>query len=574
MCVISKENPCKPGYEFDNMSLLRKPPNPISVVYNSLKINRCFGDFAAEKSYRRGSRNINSMKYNFLQQTGIFTVATIGSTAVQAQQAIKPNIVFIYADDLGYGDLSCYGATRVQTPHTDALADRGVRFTNAHSAAATSTPSRYGLFTGEYPWRRKGTGIAAGDAALIIRPDRYTLPKMLQQAGYVTGAVGKWHLGLGSENGSQNWNEQLSPGPAEIGFDYSYIMAATGDRVPCVFMENQRVVDFDGNDPISVSYTRNFEGEPTGKDNPELLTKLKPSPNHGHDQTIVNGISRIGYMKGGKSARWKDENIADSITMHAVRFIAENKKRPFFLYFGTNDLHVPRYPHERFRGKTDMGHRGDAIVQFDWSVGEVVRALKEAGLFENTLIIVTSDNGPVVDDGYADEAVAKLKNHKPWGPFRGGKYSTFEAGTRVPFIVHWPKEVKPATSEALLSQIDMLATLAGLLRVKVPKYIPCDSRNQLPAWMGKNRKGRPYIIAVGQSLTVSTPEWKYIEPSNGTPYNALTNTELGNSPQEQLYDLKKDRGEYDNVAKENPSTVRKMKSILDKEKAKGVEMEL
>jgi len=514
------------------------------------------------------------MNKHLLPKAGLLTASALTLASLQAQENERPNIVLIYADDIGFGDFSCYGATCVQTPHTDALADNGVRFTNAHSAAATSTPSRYGLFTGEYPWRRKGTGIAAGDAALIIRPDRLTLPKILRQAGYTTGVVGKWHLGMGAENGKQNWNERVAPGPAEVGFDYSYIMAATGDRVPCVYMENQRAVNLDPNDPISVSYTQNFEGEPTGKENPELLTKLKPSPDHGHNQSIVNGISRIGYMKGGKAALWEDENIADSITVHAVRFIEKNKDRPFFLYFGTNDVHVPRFPHPRFRGKTDMGHRGDAIVQFDWSVGEVVRALKEAGIFERTLIILSSDNGPVVDDGYADEAVARLKNHKPWGPLRGGKYSTFEAGTRVPFIVHWPGRVKAATSPALVSQIDMTATLARLVGAKNIADIPADSRDQLPAWLGKDLKGREYVIGAGSSLTVLTPEWKYIEPSQASPYNVLTNTELGNHPEEQLYHIVTDRGEYDNIAKEKPEIVGEMKTILEKEKSKGVGMEL
>lgn len=494
------------------------------------------------------------------------------AVSATAQQAQQPNIVLIYADDIGFGDLSCYGATRVQTPNTDALAQSGIRFTNAHSAAATSTPSRYGLFTGEYPWRREGTGVAAGDAAIIIKPERYTLPKMLKQAGYTTAAVGKWHLGMGNETGKQNWNERVSPGPAEIGFDYSYIMAATGDRVPCVYMENQRAVNLDPNDPIEVSYTKNFEGEPTGKDNPELLTKLTPS--HGHDMSIVNGISRIGYMKGGKSALWEDENIADSITVHAVRFIEKNKDKPFFLYFGTNDIHVPRYPHERFRGKTDMGHRGDAIVQFDWSVGEIVKALEKAGIRENTLIIISSDNGPVVDDGYQDQAPERLKNHKPWGPFRGGKYSTFEAGTRVPFIVNWQGKVQPEKSEALVSQIDMLVTLAGLTKTKVPENVKLDSQNQLPAWLGQNAKGRDYVIGAASSLTVLTQDWKYIAPSNASPYNAQTNTELGNNPNDQLYNMVIDRGEYDNVAKENEEVVKKLKVILDKEKDKGVGLKL
>ncbi len=491
---------------------------------------------------------------------------------VFAQQ--KPNVVYIMADDIGFGDLSCYGATRIATPHTDALAGNGVRFTNAHAAAATSTPSRYGMFTGEYPWRRKGTGIATGDAALIIKPNRYTVPKMMQEAGYTTGAVGKWHLGMGEETGKQNWNDLVSPGPKEIGFEYSYIMAATADRTPCVFMENQRVMNLDPKDPIEVNYTKNFKGEPTGKDNPELLTKLKPSPNHGHDQSIINGISRIGFMKGGKSALWEDENIADSITVRAVRFIEENKDKPFFLYFGTNDIHVPRYPHDRFRGKSGLGLRGDAILQFDWSVGEVVKALKDAGVFENTIIIITSDNGPVVDDGYSDQSVENLQNHKPWGPFRGGKYSTFEAGTRVPFIVHWPDQVRQKVSNALVSQIDMLATLADLTGVEVKAKDLSDSQNHLQTWLGKEMKGRDYVVGAGYSLTILTEEWKYIEPSKGLPYQRLTNIELGSNPKDQLYNIKFDKGEYDNVADENQLTVRFLKQILEEEKAKGMNMEL
>ena len=505
-----------------------------------------------------------------MKKTLTFLSTSLAFGGLFAQQ--KPNVVYIMADDIGFGDLSCYGATRISTPHTDSLADNGVRFTNAHSAAATSTPSRYGMFTGEYPWRRNGPGIAAGNAALIIKPHRYTVPKMMQEAGYVTGAVGKWHLGMGAETGTQNWNDLVSPGPKEIGFDYSYIMAATADRTPCVFMENQRVVNLDPNDPIEVSYIENFEGEPTGKDNPELLTKLRPS--HGHDQSVINGISRIGYMKGGKSALWEDENIADSITVRAVRFIENNKDKPFFLYFGTNDIHVPRYPHDRFRGESGMGLRGDAILQFDWSVGEVVKALKDAGVFENTIIIITSDNGPVVDDGYADEAVEKLSNHKPWGPFRGGKYSTFEAGTRVPFIVHWPGEVQQKVSNALVTQIDMLATLANLTGVEVSDENLSDSQNQLQTWLGKDLKGRDYVVGAGHSLTISTEEWKYIEPSKGIPYQVLTNTELGNNTEDQLYNLREDRGEYDNVAGENPLIVRFLKQILDEEKGKGTGLEL
>ena len=299
-----------------------------------------------------------------------------------------------------------------------------------------------------------------------------------------------------------------------------------------------------------------------------MLTKLKPSPNHGHNQAIVNGISRIGYMKGGKQALWEDENIADSITVKAARFIEKNKETPFFLYVGTNDAHVPRWPHPRFVGKSGMGPRGDALLQFDWTVGEIMAALEKAGIAENTLIVLSSDNGPVVDDGYADQAVELLGDHKPWGAFRGGKYSSFEAGTRVPFIVSWPAEVKPGVSDALVSQVDLYASMAGLMGKTLENGAGPDSRNQLEAFLGKDNKGRDYIIEQAGSLSVSDGEWKYIAPSKGAAYNKLTNTELGNNKEAQLYNLKQDIGEKKNLAAEHPEIVAKLKAILEKEKAK------
>ncbi|GIM53806.1 sulfatase family protein [Capnocytophaga cynodegmi] len=483
----------------------------------------------------------------------------------------KPNVVLIVADDLGYGDLSCYGAERIQTPHVDKLADGGILFTNAHTTAATCTPSRYSLFTGEYNWRKKNTGIADGDAGMIIRPEQTTIADVFKSAGYTTGAVGKWHLGLGDTQGSQNWNSFISPGPSDIGFDYSFLMAATGDRVPCVWVENQKVANYDANAPIEVSYKEPFEGEPLGKTHPELLTKLKPSLNHGHNQAIVNGISRIGYMKGGGKALWEDENIADSIASKAVQFIDKHTKSPFFLYVGTNDIHVPRYPHTRFAGKSGMGYRGDAILQFDWTIGQIVEALKRKGLFENTLIIVTSDNGPVIDDGYQDQAEELLGNHNPWGKFhhRGGKYSNFEAGTCVPFIVSFPKTIKSGTSDALFSQVDLFATLTTLINKNIPEGAAKDSQNQLRTLLGKETKGRSYIITSANSLSINDGKWKYIEPNNRNAYQKLTRTFLGNSPEEQLYHIEKDVSEKENVADKFPQKVKELKEILEQEKQKG-----
>ena len=506
------------------------------------------------------------MKYTktiFSGMTCVFLPVTLF-----AQQIKKPNVIVIMADDIGYGDLSCYGEKAIHTPNVEKLANQGVRFIDAHSVAATSTPSRYSFLTGHYAWRRTDTGVAPGDAGMIIRPEQYTVADLFKGAGYVTGAVGKWHLGMGDKTGEQDWNELITPGLKDIGFDYSYIMAATGDRVPCVWVENGSVVDLDSEDPIYVSYKTPFHGEPLGKTHPELLTLMKPSPDHGHDQAIVNGISRIGYMKGGKKALWKDENINDSIVAHGLAFIERNKEHPFFLYFATNDVHVPRVPHPRFAGKSGMGARGDALIEFDWTVGQVMETLERLGLRENTLIVLTSDNGPVVDDGYQDQAVELLGEHRPWGAYRGGKYSSFEAGTRIPFIVSYPGKVKEGVSKALVSQVDFLASMSELLGVSLTCDQKKDSREQLSTWYGKDKKGRDYVVEQAGSLAVSDGEWKYISPSDKKAYEQLTNTELGNAPQDQLYFLKKDIGEKNNLAGRYPEKIKAFQRILELEKSK------
>jgi len=473
-----------------------------------------------------------------------------------AAAARLPNIVYMYADDLGYGDVSCYGATRVQTPNLDRAAAAGVRFTHAHSSSATCTPSRYSLLTGEYAWRHQGTGVLPGDASLIVQPGRYTLPAMLKEAGYRTGVVGKWHLGLGARH--LDWNGEIAPGPLDVGFDYSFIFPATGDRVPCVFVENRRVVNLDPNDPIRVDYDHPFPGEPTGAANPELL-KLQPS--HGHDNSIVNGISRIGYMTGGKAARWVDEDMADTITGKAVSFLEQNRARPFFLYFATHDIHVPRVPHARFVGKTGMGPRGDAIAELDWSIGRILDTLDRLKLTRGTLFVFSSDNGPVVDDGYRDQAVEKLGDHKPAGPLRGGKYSAYDGGTRVPFVVRWPGGVKPGVSAAPLSQVDLLASLAALAERKLPEDAAPDSFNLLPALLGKSSQGRPHIVEHATALSLIVDDWKVIQAHNG-PKRNQTGNEIGNDPQPQLFNLANDLAEQNNVAAQYPAKVKEMLAML------------
>ncbi|MBS1800721.1 MAG: sulfatase-like hydrolase/transferase [Acidobacteria bacterium] len=498
----------------------------------------------------------------FLQALG---AASATGLLGAATPAAHPNIVFIYADDLGYGDVSCYGATRVSTPNIDALAARGLRFTDAHATSATCTPSRYSVMTGQYAWRKPGTGILPGDAALIIDKNQLTLPSLLKRSGYATGVVGKWHLGLGS--GEIDWNAEIKPGPLEVGFDYSFIIPATPDRVPCVFVENHRVVNADPSDPIHISYKEPFPNEPTGRKNPELL-KMKPS--NGHDMAIVDGVSRIGYMEGGKSALWVDEDIADTLSTKAVNFIEQNKARPFFLYYPVHDIHVPRLPNQRFVGKTSMGPRGDAIAELDWCVGRVVDTLKKNGLDKNTLIILSSDNGPVVDDGYQDEAVAKLGSHKPAGIYRGGKYSNFDGGTRVPFIATWPGHIKPGTtSNALVDQIDLLSSLATLTGQTVSASDAPDSFDILPALLGRSRTGRTSLIEEAGVLSLIEAEWKLIRPSNKPRFDKYTNTELGNAPQPQLYHRTTDPSEKKDVAALYPERVKQMLASLDRIQSAG-----
>lgn len=478
-----------------------------------------------------------------------------------AQNTKKPNVIYIYADDLGYGDLSCYGATKINTPNLDKLAKKGIRFTNGNSTSATCTPSRYALMTGQYPWRKQGTGVLPGDAALIIPTDKITLPNIFKKAGYKTAIVGKWHLGLGDQI-TKNWNEDIKPGPNEIGFDYSFIFPATADRVPTVFLENHTVLGQDPNDLITVSYTQKVGNDPTGKENPELL-KMKSSPGQGHDQTIINGIGRIGFMTGGNNARWVDEEVSTTFLTKAKEFISTNKAKPFFLYFCLTEPHVPRMPATLFKGKSGLGYRGDAILQLDWTVGEIMKQLEIEGISQNTMVIFSSDNGPVLDDGYQDGAVTKLNGHVPSGTLSGGKYSSLEAGTRVPFIVSWPAVVKASISSALVCQIDLIASFASLLTIPIPKGEAIDSENTLNAFLGKSNKGRSSLIKQAGSLALVKGDWKYISPNNGVAYSKLVGIATGNLPKPQLFNLKDDISEKNNLAERYPEKVKELSQLME-----------
>jgi arylsulfatase A-like enzyme len=448
----------------------------------------------------------------------------------------RPNILLIYADDIGYGDLGCYGAEKVKTPNCDKLAAAGIRFTDGHSVASVCTPSRYALLTGDYAFRKKGTGIASGVEGLLIGTDRTTLPSMLKGAGYTTGVIGKWHLGLGTT--PTDYNQPIKPGPREIGFDYSWLLPATGDRVPCVWVENDRVVNLDPADPI----------------------RLDPRVNRGDPKSVFMGIPRLGSQTGGTAALWKDDGISHVIANRSRDFIEKNKAGPFFLFMSTHNIHVPRVPNPMFLGKSNCGVRGDAIVEFDWMVGRVLDQLDTSGLAENTLVILTSDNGGINDNNGPDAKHGigdpdATNGHRPNGALRGTKSTVWEGGTRVPFIVRWPAKVKPGVSDALMSQLDLLASLAALTGQKIPAGQARDSENHLAALLGNDAKGREFLIEQsngGAPFGFRNGSWKLL-PNGGGRQKA-------DGP--ALYNLAGDLGESDNIAGTHPERVAAMMAKL------------
>ncbi|MFM7208171.1 MAG: sulfatase family protein [Planctomycetaceae bacterium] len=489
----------------------------------------------------------------------VLLAAVLGSSVAAAADR-PPNVVVIMADDLGWGDLSCYGATAVQTPHCDRLAREGRRFTSGYCSASTCTPTRYSFLTGEYAFRRKGTGIAPPNGPAIIQPGTPTFASVLQEAGYATAVVGKWHLGLGLPPGP-DWNGVLAPGPLEIGFDRCLLLPTTNDRVPQVFVEDHRVRNLDPADPLWVGDTKPSPDHPTGVDQ---RSRLRMDWSKGHNDTVHDGIGRIGFFTGGTKARFRDGDLADAWAAEAVRWIEAHAREPFFLFLASHDIHVPRVPHERFRGATDMGPRGDCIVEFDWTVGQVTAALDRLGIAGDTIVIVCSDNGPVLDDGYKDDAVEKLGNHRPAGPFRGGKYGVFEGGTRTPFIVRWPGRVAPGVSDEIVCTLDLCRSMATMAGAKIMDAAFPDAVDVSAALLGTG-VGRRSLLQQdnGQSGRFGFREgaWKLVRE----PVAAAKKT-AGRRPavRDVLYDLDADPGETTDVSAGHPDVVRRLGAELDR----------
>ncbi len=507
----------------------------------------------------------------------VLSVFTTCSYKAEVSDIKTPNIVIIYGDDVGYGDVGAYGSVKIPTPNIDRLAERGLRFTDGHCTASTCTPSRFSLLTGVYGFRYNAN-VLPPNAPLIIPVEMMTLPKMLKKAGYETGIVGKWHLGLGESDKFTNWNGAVKPGPIEVGFNSSFLLPSTNDRVPTVYLQQHEVHNLEKKDSLFVgnkAYVSSKETVtqyPDGKTNREAMTYYQSS--HGHNNSVINGIGRIGYMAGGQSALWNDETMTDVFVEKARSFIKSNREKPFFLFYSSQDIHVPRTPHPRFRGATTLGYRGDAMVQFDWAVGEILNTLEINGLSENTIVIFSSDNGPVYDDGYEDETIVELsteevdQGHDASGIYRGGKYQIYEGGTRVPFIVSWPGSIKPGISKALVNQIDLMGSLANYLNVPLNENEGIDSRNTMEAFLGKSDKGLVSMVEeAGKGTALRRGDWKYIPDLNRSYGQPKMN--------KQLYNLANDPGEQHNVIDKHPEIAKSMaeelKKILSGESIRSVE---
>ncbi len=492
----------------------------------------------------------------------VFTTTLLLFTRLPAAET--PNIIVIMADDLGYGDLSCYGARAVKTPNLDRLAAEGLRFTSGYCSASTCTPTRFSLLTGTYAFRQKGTGVAPPNGPALIKPGTETLASLLKRAGYATAVIGKWHLGLGDPK--PDWNGDLKPGPLEIGFDHCLLLPTTNDRVPQVYVEDHRVRNLKADDPLWVGDKAPSTDHPTGITH---RSTLRMDWTHGHNQTIHNGIGRIGFYTGGQSARFRDEDLADVWTQEASRWISQHRTHPFFLFFASHDIHVPRMPHERFQGSTTLGYRGDAIVEFDWSVGEIMKALSQNNLQQKTLIVICSDNGPVLDDGYVDGAVEKLGDHRPAGPFSGGKYSVLEGGTRTPFIVNWPGRIQPGVSDEVVCTIDLAASFASLTGVPLPEGACLDSQNVMPALLGlPGARGRDHLLQQdnhGTNLGLRMGEWKLVRMKHRGSSKAVISAQRRNEKTSvhQLYHLTNDPAEEKDLSSKNPERVQAMISQME-----------
>lgn len=493
-----------------------------------------------------------------------FITACVPFRENRSQQK-QPNVIIINADDLGYGDVGAYGATKVSTPNIDQLAQEGRRFTDAHSASAVCSPSRYALITGEYPSRKNYWGPIFLRHPLMIDTAQVTIGQVMKEAGYSTAAIGKWHLGFTNDR-PVDWNKDLKPGPLELGFDYYFGVPVLNSHPPFVYVENHKVVGSDPDDPLV------YGEKAATEDFPEKWN------------------IEIG---GGKAAHalYKDRKVGTILKNKTIEWIKEHKDddNPFFLYFATTNIHHPFTPASQFIGTSEAGRYGDFIHELDWMVGEVLSTLDEEGLKENTLVIFTSDNGGMLNQGGQD---AWKAGHRLNADLLGFKFDAWEGGHRIPFIARWPGKIPAGTeSDELISNVDLLATLAALVERPLEENEGPDSYNILPALIGSPAERiRDHLVispAQGKNLAIRKGKWIYISSQNG---GGFTGTEIGehtlggaaahlltkhvnsdiengkikpDAPPAQLYDLESDPAQMKNLYHEHPEIVEQLKTLLE-----------
>lgn len=488
---------------------------------------------------------------------------TVSSTSGETVQQDRPNVIIINADDLGYGDVGTYGATKVNTPNIDQLAREGRKFTDAHSASAVCSPSRYALITGEYPSRKDYWGPIFLKEPLMIDTAQMTIGQVMKDAGYSTAVIGKWHLGF-TNDGPVDWNKDLKPGPLELGFDYFFGVPVLNSHPPFVYVENHRVVGLTPKDPLVYGEKAKTEKFPE-KWNIEI--------------------------GGGKAAHelYNDRMVGTTLKDKAIEWIREHKEESFFLYFATTNIHHPFTPAEQFVGTSGAGRYGDFIHELDWMVGEVLDAVDEEGLRDNTLVIFTSDNGGMLNQGGQD---AWKAGHRLNSDLLGFKFDAWEGGHRVPFIARWPGKIPAGTeSDELLANVDILATLAALVEHPLEEDEVPDSYNMLPALTGSPAEPiRDHLVispAQEKNLAIRKGKWIYISSQNS---GGFTGTEIGehtlggaaahvltkhvnsdiengkikpDAPPAQLYDLESDPTQMENLYHEHPEIVEQLKTLLE-----------
>ncbi len=477
----------------------------------------------------------NFLKVSSVGITGLFSASLFA--VPKYPQKRKPNIIYIMADDLGYGDLSCYGASKIQTPNIDLLAEQGIRLTDAHSPSAVCTPTRYGVLTGRYCWRSrlKKEVFWCGYNYSLIEPGRKTIGNMMQKRGYKTAQIGKWHLGWEDKAPVDYSKGYLGRGPKDLGFNYSFVTAAAQNMFPLIFVENHKIMS--KLKPIDFNVY-----DPTVREFPERYRKWHDS--HAKGPAVV-------------AEDWDSYRVDEIYTEKAINFIKKhintNPDTPFYLHFTPEAPHRPNIMPEFMRGTSQAGWRGDHVQLVDWMVGQITGLLKKLKIEENTLIIVTSDNGPKAA-GIDTPKTGKNKyfGHKSAGDLRGYKTSLWEGGHRVPFVARWPGKIKPGTeNDVLVCLTDMMATFAAIVEYELDKNMGEDSFNALSVLLGEKREIRNSIVHhdYGGRFSIRKGSWKLV----------------GNN----LFNIEEDVQEKNNVAKKHPEIVEELKKLLQKQKDNG-----